>query len=166
MDLNQEEDKLFIPYYNNPDQLMSTDSNTRIFNMEGVAVKEIPDSLGPINILIRSAFKAEEQAPVWPADSSLTVSDLATRSLTLNWTPADDPEGVTAYRIYQDTIPIATVPGTITTLPVSDLTPGTLYHFKVEAENTTGILTFYGPEADATTLAERVYAWITLIRLS
>ena len=166
MDLNQEEDKLFIPYYNNPDQLMSTGCNTRIFNMEGVAAKEVPDSLGPIDILIRSAFKAEKQAPIWPADSSLTVSDLSTRSLTLNWTPADDPEGVTAYRIYQDTIPIATVSGSVTTLPVSDLTPGTLYHFKVEAENATGILTFYGPEAEATTLINRILASITLIKLS
>lgn len=76
--------------------------------------------------------KDETEPPKW-MDGSLTapVEDIDANALKLVWTPASDNTGVTAYRIYQDGVLIATLSGDVLSHVVTGLTQNTLYVFKV-----------------------------------
>ena len=140
---------------------------TKAIHLDGTDAGRIPDSMDPLDVLIRPVFRADKQAPVWPGGSSLTAYDVSYRSLMLRWTPAQDPEGVTAYRIYVNSKPVADVAKNVTEVSVKGLRPDTLYQFNVEAEGMDGIWTFYGPSATARTLSEgkQVVASITIVKL-
>jgi large repetitive protein len=45
--------------------------------------------------------------PAWPAGSNLTATNLGEDHITLTWTPATDPDGITGYAIYKNGTPIA-----------------------------------------------------------
>ena len=168
-DLNQEEDRLFIPYYNNPMKVIGGGGTgyAKAIHLDGTDAGRIPDSMDPLDVLIRPVFRSDMQAPVWPDNSSLTAYDVSSRSLMLRWTPAQDPEGVLAYRIYVNSNPMADVAENVTEFSVKGLRPDTLYQFNVEAEGREGIWTFYGPSVKARTLREGklLVASITIVKL-
>src|SRR5262249_26218571 len=83
--------------------------------------------------------------PTWPTSSSLTLAATSPTSVQLTWTAATDPNGVTAYKIYQGSTYIATVSGTTLSYTASGLTAGTADSFSVQAVNATGAPTTTGP---------------------
>ncbi|MCR8630302.1 S-layer homology domain-containing protein [Paenibacillus radicis (ex Xue et al. 2023)] len=75
-------------------------------------------------------------APVWPAGSMLTASNIGSEKITLSWPQATDQDGVTGYTLYKNGNPVAYIPATqATTYTLTDQKrePDTDYLFKVEA---------------------------------
>ncbi|MFB9325603.1 fibronectin type III domain-containing protein [Paenibacillus aurantiacus] len=71
--------------------------------------------------------------PKWPAGSALKASETTTRSTELSWPTATDPEGVTAFRVYNGPYLVAEVPASRHTYTIDDLNPNTSYTFRVTA---------------------------------
>ncbi|MFU1795701.1 TIM-barrel domain-containing protein [Paenibacillus azoreducens] len=94
---------------------------------------------------------ASENAPVWPEGSALKATDITENSAVLSWNAAEDPNGVSEYRIYQDNVEIASVKGDATSYEVSGLAAGNTYHFSVEAGNQAGEWTINGPSTSVST---------------
>ncbi|MGG1555586.1 DUF7594 domain-containing protein [Paenibacillus ferrarius] len=82
-----------------------------------------------------STERINANAPNWPSGGSLTVSDFNETGLQLNWSAADDPIGVSGYRIYQNGIVLGTVAGTVNSYTVTGLQSDQKITFKVEAVN-------------------------------
>lgn len=95
---------------------------------------------GPSVKVTTLAGDEDTQAPTWPSDASLTVSQSSSGIVTLVWPEADDNAGVTAYKIYQDGKLIKTVDGDTTNINVTGLDDGTEYTFKVKAADAAGNL--------------------------
>ncbi|MFC5407059.1 S-layer homology domain-containing protein [Cohnella soli] len=89
-------------------------------------------------------------SPMWSPDSRLSVRDVGTTSLRLDWTPANE-ECTTGYRVYKGNELLASLSGDLTTYVVSGLNPGTGYAFKVEALDMTGHWSQDGPGITVTT---------------
>lgn len=99
-------------------------------------------------------------APTWPEESSLTVTDAVYSELTLKWTPADDDFGVVNYKIlkgidsqvtvtdgvYSGLEVLTVLPGYIHQYHVTGLMPNS-YIFKVEARDEAGNWSNDGPSA-------------------
>jgi len=66
-----------------------------------------------------------------------TPTNVATTSLTLDWTAATDDIGVTEYNVYKDAVLEVTL-GNVLTYNVTGLTPGTNYDFYVTALDAAG----------------------------
>ena len=77
---------------------------------------------------------SDTQAPTAPG--SLTASNVAQTSLSLNWSASSDNVGVTGYDVYQGSTLIATVTGT--SRNVTGLSAGTAYTFSVRAKDAAG----------------------------
>ena len=97
---------------------------------------------------------ADTTAPAWPSGSTLTASNVTATGLTLTWTPAADDVTVTGYRIFMDSVEIATVGAAVLTYDVSGLSPETLYAFNVEAGDAYNNWSVDGPTTFATTSAD------------
>ncbi|WP_163859571.1 fibronectin type III domain-containing protein [Paenibacillus elgii] len=80
----------------------------------------------------------DTEAPQWPDDSELTVSDVTQTSVKLSWPSAIDNVGVTGYRIYVDDFEYKTAGGSENTITVTGLTAETSYMFKVTAHDEAG----------------------------
>ncbi|WP_197029760.1 fibronectin type III domain-containing protein [Brevibacillus borstelensis] len=80
----------------------------------------------------------DREAPQWPDDSELTVSDITQTSVKLSWPTATDNVGVTGYRIYVDGKERTMVSGNVYATTVNDLTANTNYTFKVTAFDAEG----------------------------
>lgn len=93
------------------------------------------------------AIRADSCVPQWPAGSQLLQLDAFERSLTVEWSPAIDEVAVTAYRIFVDGNPLATLDGSITLATVGGLTPSFMYTLRVEAGDDKGQWSANGPEA-------------------
>jgi len=91
--------------------------------------------------------------PVWPAGSTLAVSDVTYKGVVLTWTAAQDVTAVTGYRIYKDGIFLDTVAGDVTTYSVTGLSQSQNYTFQVQAGNADDQWTSDGPIVTATTKA-------------
>lgn len=89
--------------------------------------------------------------PSWPAERTLTASDITTDRVNLSWTPAQDDRGVTGYKIYQDGELIHTLDTTAAAYQVTGLAPATLYVFQVQAGDGDGQWTSDGPSVSVTT---------------
>lgn len=74
--------------------------------------------------------------------NNLTVSNIGTTSLTLNWTAATDNVGVTNYLVYKDNsnIPLIELGKDILTYYVTGLASNTTYSFQVKAKDARGNL--------------------------
>ncbi|WP_276380954.1 fibronectin type III domain-containing protein [Flavobacterium sp. H4147] len=74
--------------------------------------------------------------------NNLTVSNIGTTSLTLNWTAATDNVGVTNYLVYKDNsnIPLIELGKDILTYNVTGLASNTTYSFQVKAKDARGNL--------------------------
>ncbi|MBU5444797.1 fibronectin type III domain-containing protein [Paenibacillus sp. MSJ-34] len=80
----------------------------------------------------------DTEAPQWPDDSELTVSDVTQTSVKLSWSSATDNVGVAGYRIYVDNVEYKTVGVSESAIIVTGLTAGTSYAFKVTAYDEAG----------------------------
>ncbi|GIP20879.1 fibronectin type III domain-containing protein [Paenibacillus sp. J22TS3] len=92
-----------------------------------VSAKTLPQPTEPDN-----------EAPQWPDDSELTVSDVTQTSVKLSWPSATDNVRVTGYRIYVDDVEYKTVGGSENAIIVTGLTAETSYMFKVTAYDEAG----------------------------
>ncbi|PYI53518.1 DUF7594 domain-containing protein [Paenibacillus flagellatus] len=84
-------------------------------------------------VLVLSSERAVESAPSWPSGGELSVSHMDETELTLNWSAAVHPSGVTGYRVYRNGALVAELGGGTTSYTASGLTAGETYTFKVEA---------------------------------
>jgi chitodextrinase len=92
--------------------------------------------------------------PEWTAEKRLDVSDVSSTGVTLNWSGATtDPVGVTGYQVYQDGEALGTVTGSVYQYAITALKPNTVYTFKVEAGNASGLWSTNGPILTVTTQA-------------
>ncbi len=96
----------------------------------------------------------DDTSPVWPAGSVLTPSEVALTSLTLTWTSATDDVGVASYKVLKNGSPYTTVDSGTLTCPVSGLTSGASYTFKVEAGDAAGNWSENGPSVTAETKSD------------
>ncbi|HEX8529453.1 MAG TPA: PA14 domain-containing protein, partial [Cytophagales bacterium] len=78
----------------------------------------------------------DEVPPTAPAN--LLTSAVTTGGFTLNWAPATDNVGVTAYKVYANEALVATTPATTLNAQVTGLNAGTAYAVKVVAEDAAG----------------------------
>ncbi len=108
----------------------------------------------------------EDKCPVsWPPDSVLSAEPTSDTSVLLTWTPAQDNQEVTSYRVLQDGeclcqdfgVPETnyTVEGDVTEYEVTGLQAGETYHFQVSARDSVGIENggggfILGPEVEVT----------------
>lgn len=88
--------------------------------------------------------------------TSLTASNIGTKSLTLSWTASTDNVGVTSYLIYKDNsnTPLAEVGKDILTYNVTGLSVNTNYSFQVRAKDAAGNLSAYANVNTATLTAD------------
>jgi len=98
-------------------------------------------------------------APTWPSASHLATSGIGPTSLTLTWGAASDDFQVTSYRIYQGNTLIATVSGSVYTLTVTGLTPGTSYIFTVQAGDGADNWSTNGPSTQASAFDSLAPTW-------
>ncbi len=94
----------------------------------------------------------DDLAPVWPAASSLVVSDVTETTLLLTWTAASDTVGVAGYRLYKDDVAFLDLGADQLSTLVDGLTADTTYTFRVEAYDAAGNESSTGPSTSATTL--------------
>jgi chitodextrinase len=99
------------------------------------------------------------EAPSWPVDATLDVSNLTESSVTLSWTALDAAIPVASYQLTQDDQPIQTVDAATTSVDVKGLSAGTAYTFKVEAVGPTDQKSTDGPSAAVTTLDTSEPTW-------
>ncbi len=92
---------------------------------------------------------ADNQAPSNP--TSLIASNIASTSLSLNWTASTDNMGVVGYDVYQGNAVIETASGT--SYNVTGLTANTAYQFRVRAKDAAGNLSGFSNTVSATTTA-------------
>lgn len=62
---------------------------------------------------ILSATSETPNAPEWTAEKRIDVSGVTSSGLTLTWSGAADPRGVTEYKVYQDGSALGTVTGSV-----------------------------------------------------
>ncbi|WP_116188363.1 S-layer homology domain-containing protein [Paenibacillus taihuensis] len=77
-------------------------------------------------------------APAWEDGAALTASAVTQTSVQLQWSEAADDTGVEAYRVYRDGRLLSTVAGDTRQYPVTGLSAGSTYSFKVEAGDAAG----------------------------
>ncbi|MEC0226343.1 fibronectin type III domain-containing protein [Paenibacillus alba] len=102
---------------------------------------------------IKTIIGTDDLAPQWPASRMLTYSGLTDKTVTLNWTAAEDNLGVTGYRVYRNNAVLANVYGDVQTLAVTDLAASQPYSFRVEARDAAGNWTSNGPSVSINTFA-------------
>jgi hypothetical protein len=90
-------------------------------------------------------------APVWTG-ATVTASNITETSADLSWTEATDDTGVTGYRVLLDGAEVTAVASSVTGFNLTDLTAGTSYDVKIEADDAAGNATTDGPTASLTTL--------------
>jgi chitodextrinase len=83
----------------------------------------------PVLTFDTNTAAADAQAPTVP--SSLAASNVTATTVDLSWSASSDNVGVTAYRIYQDSVYLQSVTGTTAT--VTGLSQSTGYSFTVTA---------------------------------
>lgn len=84
------------------------------------------------------------QAPLWPAEAAITVSNRHETGVTLSWPSALDAGNDTVtYRVYQNADVVKELSQTV--FAVSGLETGTTYTFKIEAGNSAGNWSQDGP---------------------
>lgn len=88
---------------------------------------------------------ADTEAPTWPDDSAITLTDVAETGLCLNWTLPDNSETITQYAVYVNGDIYARVGGDTTACFISGLTCGETYTFKIEAGDASGNWSTDGP---------------------
>ncbi|MGR6836864.1 fibronectin type III domain-containing protein [Syntrophomonas erecta] len=78
------------------------------------------------------------EAPTWPDNAAIIVSNIGPTSVILNWPEATDNVAVSSYDILQGATFIKSVSGQITSYKVENLIPNTDYEFTVIAKDAKG----------------------------
>ncbi len=91
--------------------------------------------------------------PTWPSGSTLSASSTGQTSVTISWPAANDNTRVTAYRVYEGSMLLATISGNVLSFNVTGLTPGTTYTFAVEASDENDNRSPNGPSTIVTTVS-------------
>ena len=112
--------------------------------LDGTLLQFIADVVVPIDPGMNAV-----DPPVWPAESTITVSNLTEKGLTLNWNSCGDE--ITAYAVYQDGSLVKTLPGSTLSHSITGLTGGTAYTFKIEARLAGSSFTTQGPSVTVVT---------------
>src|SRR5207245_5238108 len=86
-----------------------------------------------------------DPAPVWPLGSQITTSNLDFYSVTLSWTTAVDDTAVVAYQLSENNSLIGSFPPSSLYSNVAGLTPGDIYRFTIQANDTAGLQSSNGP---------------------
>jgi len=86
-----------------------------------------------------------DPAPVWPLGSQITASNFDFYSVTLSWTAAVDDTAVVAYQLYENNSILGSFPPSSLYSNVAGLTPGDIYRFTVQANDTAGLQSSKGP---------------------
>jgi hypothetical protein len=104
----------------------------------------------------------EPTVPTWPNDSKISVIDKGETYVTLSWTPANDQQGISSYKIEYGVNQSRTVSGMTTSVKIDGLEPGKRYTFNIQAGNSFDFWTEDGPTIEVTTLEETNLADLTL----
>ncbi|MCF2874796.1 MULTISPECIES: GEVED domain-containing protein [unclassified Tenacibaculum] len=112
---------------------------------------------------------ADTQAPTAP--SSLTASNVAQTTLTLNWSASSDNVGVTEYDVYRGSTKLGSTANT--SVNITGLTAGTAYTFSVRAKDAAGNVSSSSNTVSVSTLSNSVsycsykgttsYEWIDYV---
>ena len=114
-----------------------------------IQVRSSPQEFLPrIDVLATLGELADTAAPVWPGGSSVSASNVLEDSLALSWTAATDNVAVTAYRVFLDSVVVATT--SELSYQVTGLDPATSYTFKVEAGDAADNWSTDGPQTTVT----------------
>ncbi|MBP8818927.1 MAG: S-layer homology domain-containing protein [Syntrophomonadaceae bacterium] len=151
--------------YKDEVELATVDGNTLNYRVTGLT----PDTTYSFKIEARDAYQqwstdgplasvttpgADNIAPTWPDGSKLECTKPGEKSVTLEWTAAEDNYRVISYKIYKDGKDPITVDGGVTSCEISGLTGNTTYTFKVEAGDEAGNWTENGPSLTLTTILD------------
>ncbi|WP_025851486.1 lytic polysaccharide monooxygenase [Paenibacillus ehimensis] len=104
-----------------------------------LAVWEIADTANAFYNVLDVNFggdSADTQPPTAP--TSLSASNLTATSVSLAWNASSDNVGVSGYKVYNGSTPIAAVSGSTLNYNVTGLTSNTSYTFTVRAEDAAG----------------------------
>ncbi len=107
----------------------------------------VTDDSGSVATTSTTVRVGNDPAPVFPNGSSLSTINVGPRSLSLDWTPADDSVQVTSYEVYMNGTLLTTLAGSHTRYDVNGLNPLAHYVFRVQAENPSGNQSVNGPSA-------------------
>mgnify|MGYP000843913996 FL=1 len=135
-----------LPDLNNVSKLASSAQGGLALLSNGSLLQFIGNETTPVNLSMDPM-----EAPVWPEDSVITVSNLTEAGLTLNWNQPDPK--VSGFTIYQDGTKIASVSGNRLSYDVVGLTKGQTYTFKVEARFAQSLWSTTGPTLEQTMLS-------------
>src|SRR5437879_231828 len=86
-----------------------------------------------------------DPAPVWPLGSQITTSNLDFYSVTLSWTTAVDDTAIVAYQLYENNSLLGSFLPSSLYSNVARLTPGDIYRFTIQANDTAGLQSSNGP---------------------
>jgi GH35 family endo-1,4-beta-xylanase/chitodextrinase len=111
-------------------------------------------SLGGPIVTFKTPGAEDQTAPVW-AEPSLKATEVEGDRVTVNWSGALDPGGVSAYRLFDGDKEIITLPSSIGSYRISGLSDNRTYTFKVEAADQAGNWSTTGPTATVSTTASR-----------
>ncbi|MBM7867804.1 hypothetical protein GTO89_14255 [Heliobacterium gestii] len=89
----------------------------------------------------------DDSAPVW-SGGELTVTDINETSVKITWPAASDNVGVTNYRLYKNGLVENTVANT-GEATITNLLPGSVYTFAVQAGDAAGNWSVAGPQKQA-----------------
>ena len=76
--------------------------------------------------------------PSFPPQPNLTVTQITSTSIRIEWVSATDTNGIESYHIFQDTVEVQQEGGNTNTVLISLLTPATTYDFYVTAKDPAG----------------------------
>jgi L-asparaginase type II len=82
----------------------------------------------------------DRQAPIWPADSTLTVKSSGQNSVSIQWPHLEGENAATYYRLYVNNgaLPLTTLNGSENSFEVTGLNYNTTYNFKLKAVDQAG----------------------------
>jgi chitodextrinase len=89
--------------------------------------------------------------------TNLSGFALSATEIALSWTASSDAFGVTAYQVWRDEVPVASVG--VTSYTDSALTPSTAYSYKVAAVDAAGNQSVFSDSAIVTTNANSAPVW-------
>ncbi|NBD22977.1 RCC1 domain-containing protein [Paenibacillus glycinis] len=90
-------------------------------------------------VQVQGAWLAVPMAPQWPQGDALTVTDVTSTGVRLNWKPAIDQTGVDKYLVYRTAFELlATLNGDANSYEVKGLSPESTYTLSVVAVDADG----------------------------
>jgi|GEM_PF-758729 Beta-1,4-xylanase len=100
---------------------------------------------GPV-VMFKTTGVSDRQSPVW-SSSVLTVTGKVSSGLTLAWEPAYDAGGIAAYRVFDGSAELVTLPPSVTSYEVNGLLVEKAHTFRIEALDRAGNWSAAGPSA-------------------